>query len=114
MPAGLYVLGLVQEAVPHVEPEAANWQAPAPLHPMNPQGLVASFGHSLSGSLVGGTGAHLPSAWPVLAFAQAKHLPSHLASQQTVSTQKLDWHSFGRLLQCAPAGFFGAHVVPAQ
>jgi hypothetical protein len=49
-----------------------------------------------------------------LAFEQALHLPSHLASQQTPSTQKPDWHWLLAVPHAVPAVFFAAQVVPLQ
>ena len=116
VPAGVYVLGLAQVAVPHVVPEPATRHAPLPLqNPSRSHGLVGSLAHSLSGSWPVGTDAHLPLVWPVLALAHATHLPSHLASQQKPSTQKLELHSlFLPAVQAVPAAFLAAQVVPAQ
>jgi len=50
-----------------------------------------------------------------LAFAQAVHLLSHLASQQKPSTQKFEVHSlFLPGVHAIPAVFLAAQVVPAQ
>jgi hypothetical protein len=60
---------------------AGEWQdTPSDAHA--PFGLVPSM-----------TFAHVPFAPPVFAAVQAWHAPPHATSQQTPSTQNVDWHS---------------------
>src|SRR5690606_20531252 len=48
-----------------------------------------------SGSVLGSTASHTPSAAPVRSPRQAWHSPLQVDSQQTPSTQRPDSHSFG-------------------
>jgi hypothetical protein len=79
------------EASAHTVPAAYRRQlgsAASPLHPLlsNPQLAAPSSGHSLSGSVLSTTGAHVPSGSPVLSSMQASHEPVQLATQQTPSS----------------------------
>jgi hypothetical protein len=76
----------VSVSVPFLTPSVQlDWQAPEPS-----QAVPA---HSLSGSVPAATGAQVPSAVPVLAALQARHVPAQSVSQQTLSMQKPESHS---------------------
>lgn len=59
-------------------------QTPAPLQ------FGVGSAHSFAGSVPVGTFEQVPSEPATL---QALHVPTHVVSQQTVSTQLPDWHS---------------------
>src|SRR5262249_29441916 len=81
---------------PQAVPLGAYAQAPLPLQaPVWPQGWVArsSGGHPSRGSVPAMMAPQTPSVpAPWSAAVHAKQVPVHEVSQQTPSTQLLDWH----------------------
>ena len=85
-----------------------------PLHAPAPVQVLAPL-HSLLGSAPMLIGAHVPSGWPVLVWAQPWQTPLQGRSQQTPSWvgQLLLWHCEPVPLQEAPLGF-SAQLLPTQ
>jgi hypothetical protein len=75
----------VHDGAAHSVPYGWSLHDLAPLHfPVLWQVETASSGHSLSGSVSGGTGMHIPSLPARLHFSQS---PAHPSLQQTPSVQ---------------------------
>jgi hypothetical protein len=104
-----------QLADPHDVPLVVRWHAPLPSQlPSLPQEPAASGAQSLCGSWPSCTGAHMPSACPVVAFRQAVQAPVQALSQQTWSgEQKPDPHSVAAM-QVVPRVFVTLHVPLLQ